>query len=364
MARDRSRSPLDRRRFLTGVAVAGASGAAGAAGVALGAAPESGTPHTGAERAGATPLERGAAPPSAAQQHAEFGTPSQVVPGVAASCGSDFMVDVLKSLGIEYVFANTASSFRGLQESVVNYARNQAPEFITCMHEESSVGMAHGYAKASGRPAAIFCHGTVGMQHAAMAMYNAWCDRVPLLAFLGNTADSVNRANITDWRHSAQDPAAIVRDFTKWDDQPLSLQGFAESVVRAYKLATTPPMEPVAIVADSELQEMELPDRAGLSIPRLATAVRSAKQRAGSRARSARSSSRTGSREHRRGCASWWSSPRRSPFRWSTRAVARTSRRLTPSARAPVARSSFATPTWCSASRSPTSGDSSTSTWP
>jgi thiamine pyrophosphate-dependent acetolactate synthase large subunit-like protein len=111
------------------------------------------------------------------------------------------------------------------------------------------------------------------MQHAAMAMYNAWCDRVPVLAFLGNTADSVNRANMTDWRHSAQDPAAIVRDFTKWDDQPLSLQGFAESVVRAYKLATTPPMEPVAIVADSELQEMELPDRGGLRIPRFTPAT-------------------------------------------------------------------------------------------
>jgi thiamine pyrophosphate-dependent acetolactate synthase large subunit-like protein len=270
MADHESSNGVDRRRFLTGVALASAVGPATAF---ESARAQSSAPAPGAGEAAplvVVPAPRGAQPPSNAQHAAEFGTPAQMPPGSGATCGSDFMVDVLKSVGIDYVFANTASSFRALQESVVNYARDQTPEFITCMHEESSVGMAHGYAKASGKPAAMFCHGTVGMQHASMAMYNAWCDRVPLLAFLGNTADSVQRTNSTDWRHSAQDPAAIVRDFTKWDDQPSSLQGFAESVVRGYKLATTPPMEPVAIVADSELQEMELPERGTLSIPKLA----------------------------------------------------------------------------------------------
>jgi thiamine pyrophosphate-dependent acetolactate synthase large subunit-like protein len=177
------------------------------------------------------------------------------------------MVDVIKSLKIEYIFSNTGSSFRGLQESVINYGMNRNPEFITCMHEESSVAMAHGYAKASGRPVAVFCHGTVGLQHASMALYNAWCDRVPVIAVLGNTGDATMRGSVIDWLHSAQDPAAMVRDYTKWDDQPQSLQHFAESMVRAYKLATTPPMEPVAIVANSELQEMELHDRSKLTIP-------------------------------------------------------------------------------------------------
>src|SRR5712692_11541435 len=83
--------------------------------------------------------------------------------------GSDFMVDVIRSLGIEYIAANPASSFRSLQESIVNYGGNRKPEFLTCMHEESSVAMAHGYAKARGKPMAVLAHGTVGLQHAAMA---------------------------------------------------------------------------------------------------------------------------------------------------------------------------------------------------
>src|SRR3989475_5805866 len=91
--------------------------------------------------------------------------------------GSDFMVDVIKATGIEYIASNPGSSFRSLQESIVNYGGNKKPEFLTCMHEESSVAMAHGYAKAAGKPMGMIAHGTVGLQHAAMAGYNAWCDR-------------------------------------------------------------------------------------------------------------------------------------------------------------------------------------------
>ena len=90
------------------------------------------------------------------------------------------MVDVLKSLGIEYICSNPGSSFRALHESVINYGGNRNPEFLTCCHEESAVGMAHGYAKIEGKPLGVFAHGTVGLQHAAMAIYNAYCDRVPV----------------------------------------------------------------------------------------------------------------------------------------------------------------------------------------
>ena len=183
------------------------------------------------------------------------------------------MVDVMKSLNIPYVFSNPGSSFRGLQESIVNYGGNKMPEFITCMHEESSVAMANGYYKAAGVPAAALCHSTVGLQHAAMGLYQAGCDRVPVITMLGNTMDLTKRQSGNEWRHSAQDPVALVRDFVKWDDQPTTLQGFAESMVHAYKIATTPPMEPVAIVADSNLQEMEIPDRAGLKIPKYTPSV-------------------------------------------------------------------------------------------
>ena len=185
--------------------------------------------------------------------------------------GSDFMIDCLKSLGFEYSCSVAGSGFRGLHESLINYGGNKNPEFITCLHEECAVGMGHGYAKIEGKPVVVFAHGTVGLQHASMALYNAYCDRVPIYMVIGNVLDANKRdAAYGEWVHSVQDAATIVRDFTKWDDTPLSLQHFAESAVRAYKIALTPPAGPVVLVADSELQENPIPDASKLRIPKLA----------------------------------------------------------------------------------------------
>jgi acetolactate synthase-1/2/3 large subunit len=183
--------------------------------------------------------------------------------------GSDFMVDVLKTLNFEYLCANPGNTFRSLHESLINYGGNRAPEFITCCHEESSVAMGHGYAKIEGKPLLVCVHGTVGLQHASMAIYDAFCDRVPVYIILGNFGDTAERFGQVDWTHSAQDPAAMIRDYVKWDDRPVSLQGFSESAVRAYKIAMTAPMMPVALVADHELQEYAVSDSANLSIPKL-----------------------------------------------------------------------------------------------
>lgn len=174
---------------------------------------------------------------------------------IVARPGSDFMVDVIKSLNLDYLAANPGSSFRSLHESVVNYGGNKSPEFITCLHEESSVAIAHGYAKAAGRPMGVMAHGTVGLQHASMAIYNAWCDRVPVIIFGGNGLDAARRRPGTEWSHSVQDAALLVRDFVKWDDAPASLQHFAESTARAYRVATTGQQGPVVIMADTDLQE-------------------------------------------------------------------------------------------------------------
>jgi acetolactate synthase-1/2/3 large subunit len=182
--------------------------------------------------------------------------------------GADFMLEVIKSLGIEYVAANPASSCRGLHESIVNYGGNKNPELLTCCHEESSTAMAHGFFKIDGKPIISMVHGTVGTQHATMAVYNAYCDRVPLILLLGNEVDAAVRRGYVEWTHTAQDPASIIRDYTKWDDNPASLQSFAESMVRAYKIAMTPPMGPVAIVADTKLQEDPIEER-NLRIPKL-----------------------------------------------------------------------------------------------
>lgn len=181
--------------------------------------------------------------------------------------GSDFMIDVIKSLGIQYVAANPGSSFRGLHESLINHGGNRAPELLTCLHEETSVAMAVGYARGCGKPMAAFVHATVGLQHAAMSIYHAFADRSPVLIFCGNTLDAANRRAYVEWVHSAQDNAAMVRDCLKWDDQPVSLVHFAESTVRGHHLATTAPMGPVMLTVDSDLQEKPLDARP--AIPRM-----------------------------------------------------------------------------------------------
>jgi acetolactate synthase-1/2/3 large subunit len=184
-------------------------------------------------------------------------------------CGADCMVDVVKAIGLEYICANPGSSFRGLHEAIVNYGGNTKPELITCCHEESSVAMAHGFAKIDGKPIGVMAHGTVGLQHAAMAIYNAYCDRVPVYIIVGNTLDATERRPGVEWAHSVQDASSLVRDFSKWDDTPVSLDHFAESAVRAYKIAMTAPMGPVLLVADSDLQERPLAADFKLRIPKL-----------------------------------------------------------------------------------------------
>jgi acetolactate synthase-1/2/3 large subunit len=218
-----------------------------------------------------TPRPPGLAPtPTAAQLAAETGPVSVDADGMTVeNAGSDFMVDVMKSLGFEYIAANPGSSFRGLHESFINYGGNKNPELLTCCHEESSVALADGYFRIEGRPMAVMAHSTVGLQHAAMNIYNAFVARNPVFIVLGNALDANERRPGVEWNHSVQDAASLVRDFVKWDDTPISPTHFAESAVRAYKIAMTVPMAPVVLVADGDLQENSVGDRSKLRIPKL-----------------------------------------------------------------------------------------------
>jgi thiamine pyrophosphate-dependent acetolactate synthase large subunit-like protein len=167
------------------------------------------------------------------------------------------MVDVMRNLGIDYVAAIPGNTFKGLHESIINYGMTAAPalEHISCMHEEISVAIAHGYAKIAGKPMACMMHSTVGLQHGSMAIYNAWADRVPVFAIVGAQLDAAKRRSYVDWAHSVFDGPALVRDFTKFDDTPISLSHFAESANRAYKFSMTPPYGPVLLAVDQNLQE-------------------------------------------------------------------------------------------------------------
>jgi len=210
--------------------------------------------------------------PNSAQLAAEVAPPPAVDARIVENPGSDFMVDVLKALNFEYITTNPGSSFEGLHESIINYGNNTKPELLTCCHEEAAVAMAHGYAKIEGKPIMALLHGTVGLQHGSMAIYNAYADRVPIFLVIGNHMDSAVRSGGVNWYHSAQDMCAMVRDFTKWDDNPASLQAFATNSVRAYKTMMTPPMGPVAIVCDSGLQ-LDPNTHKNLRIPKLATST-------------------------------------------------------------------------------------------
>lgn len=257
MANDRGSS---RRVFLKSVVAAGASGTVAGAPIANAAVPpdhpDKPSPKPSAVRPNAqvAAAEAGHVPTASAEERR--------VPA------SDFMVDVLKSLNFDYLLTNPASSFRSLHESLINYGGNKMPEMLTCLHEESAVGMAHGYFKIAGKPLPVLAHGTVGLQHASMAIFNAWCDRVPVIIFGGNHLDAATRPPGVPTFHAAQDPNAIIRDFTKWDDQPVSLNHFAQSVVRAYRISMTPPYEPVAISLDGGLQEVSRPPDSELQIPK------------------------------------------------------------------------------------------------
>ena len=195
-------------------------------------------------------------------------------PGVAAApaparvpeYGSDLVVDLLQRLGIEYAAFNPGASFRGLHDSLVNYGGDRHPRTILCTHEEIAVALAHGYAKASGRPMVAALHDVVGLQHACMAIFNAWCDRVPVL-LLGGTGpmDSTRRRPWIEWIHTALVQGNHVRDFVKFDDQPANAASVVESILRAYRLMMAEPSGPVYVCLDAALQEDPLPK--GVSVP-------------------------------------------------------------------------------------------------
>lgn len=231
---------IGRRSFLKATA-AGATGAAGAAALPASARAQG---ETGKARQ-APPVPR------------PEGDPPKASPTTRQqSCGSDYMVDVMRGMGIEYLAAVTGNTIIGLHESVVNHGMTSQPklEMVPVLHEEISVAVAHGYAKIAGKPMACAMHSTVGLQHGAMALYNAWADRVPVFALTGALNDFDTRKGYVDWAHSVYDGPALVRDFTKFDDTPGSLGHFASSATRAFKFAMTPPYGPVLMAVQLSLQ--------------------------------------------------------------------------------------------------------------
>lgn len=177
--------------------------------------------------------------------------------------GSDVMVDAIRAVNLPYLSLNPGSSYRGLHDSLVNYAGN-AMEMICCPHEKIAVGIAHGYAKASGKPMGAILHNVVGMLHGALGVYYAYLDRVPVIILGGaGPAEQGRRRPNIDWIHSANVQGNAVRDFTKWDHEPRSIADVPATIARAYRVAMSEPRGPVYVALDAGLQE----DRLGAPVP-------------------------------------------------------------------------------------------------
>lgn len=179
--------------------------------------------------------------------------------GDGGAWGSDALALMLRALGLPYVLLNPGASFRGLHDSLVNTLSNERPQMLVCLHEEHAVAIAHGYAKVTGTPLAAIVHSNVGLMHATMAIFNAWCDRLPVIV-LGATGpvDAARRRPWIDWIHTMRDQGALVRAYVKWDDQPASVPAAYESLLRARQIAQTAPMGPVYVNFDVSLQEERL----------------------------------------------------------------------------------------------------------
>jgi len=177
----------------------------------------------------------------------------------APAFGSDVVADALRATDIPYIALNPGASYRGFHDSLVNYLGNERPQMLLCLHEESAVAIAHGYAKVTGKPMAAAVHSNVGLMHATMAIFNAWGDRMPMV-ILGATGpvDAVKRRPWIDWIHTAADQGALVRGYTKWDDQPASPVAAREAVLRAAWIASTAPRGPTYVNLDAGMQEAKL----------------------------------------------------------------------------------------------------------
>src|SRR5579884_4566457 len=177
----------------------------------------------------------------------------------APGFGSDVIAEALRSLDIPYIALTPGASYRGLHDSIVNYLGNTKPQMLLCLHEEAAVAIAHGYAKVTGKAMVTAVHSNVGLMHATMALFNAWCDRMPVVV-LGATGpvDAAKRRPWIDWIHTARDQGALVREYTKWDDQPASLEAAMEAILRARQIAETAPRGPTYICLDAGLQEVRL----------------------------------------------------------------------------------------------------------
>ena len=172
--------------------------------------------------------------------------------------GSDVVAAVARTLDLKYIALVPGASYRGFHDSLVNYLGNENPQMVTCLHEEHSVSIADGYAKATDEPMAVALHSNVGLMHATMTIFNAWCDRTPMVIF-GATGpvDAHKRRRGSTGSHTAADRARSSATTPSGTDQPASRRPRWNPCCGPTRWARTAPCGPPTSVSTG-LQEQAL----------------------------------------------------------------------------------------------------------
>lgn len=169
-------------------------------------------------------------------------------------------LQALLERGIDRVFANAGTDFAPLIEALVDAGQRniKVPEFIVVPHENVAISMAHGYYLATGKPAAVMVHVTVGTANALCGLMNAARDQAPVLLMAGRTPSTEHghigsRNGGIHWGQDSFDQGGIVREWVKWDYELRPGQPPEDIVGRALDIAMSEPRGPVYLCMPREV---------------------------------------------------------------------------------------------------------------
>jgi benzoylformate decarboxylase len=177
---------------------------------------------------------------------------------------------VFRHFGVDCMFGNPGST-----ELPMLRALPDGFDYVLGLSEAAVVGMADGYARASGRPALVNLHSAAGTGNALGNLFTAYRNNTPLVVTAGQQARSILPM---DPFLGATRAAEFPQPYVKWSCEPARAEDVPAALIRAFHIALTPPMGPVYVsipvddwdrecplpAAFPELSLRTLPDPAGL----------------------------------------------------------------------------------------------------
>ncbi|WP_433531621.1 benzoylformate decarboxylase [Micromonospora sp. CA-263727] len=149
----------------------------------------------------------------------------------------DTTYDLLRALGMTTVFGNPGST-----EEPFLHAFPDDFHYVLALQEASAVGIADGYAQATGRPAHVNLHTAPGTGNAMGNIVTAWHNRTPLIITAGQ---QTREMLLLEPRLAARNPTELPQPYVKWAHEPVRAQDVPAALMRAYATAVQPPAGPV-----------------------------------------------------------------------------------------------------------------------